>query len=487
MSHNMTQLDSADPEAPRWPGVTPSLPVYTANANACTADYRAPRVKYVKDDPVVPSFIGFLETTMDSLLLIEAAMQGRIPVAFRRPSEAERPRCYQSGHVFYFEEESSKLQRWTDGVMWSASRILTHYLVYREVIQTKNGKSKKKSAAKGKSTAPVTGLKARITTDPRYIVQEADRKIIASLIDTFDFVLHGLIKKTFTLKLGGLTHHLVSYYRYDDVKNGRLRTPSNTASLAWIVPRPEFLLAEKFDKAPLEPIELQMIDERSLAQRVYGGVHPDNRQQPAHPLAQPAYPQEQPTYNNNHHQQHTPPDHVSYGLQPAYRQPNGLTRSPQEQPAYYHQQPTPPDQVNYGLQPNGLTQSPHFPFPNGPNVWSNSGAVTYTPNPAGFHQEVPMIPGHHEYYDQGPSYGLFSTNVARNPSTQGGYNYRSLDDMVPRTSLEYGHLRSPQSFDGDSFMAALSQGYTDSPILAEAEQDIEMGQDFGNFEHTWGM
>lgn len=75
-----------------------------------------------------PPFRGYIETTYDSLLVFEAARRGMIPRVTRRLIERERG-MVQSGAVFVFDEQESGIKRWTDGLVWSPSRILGNFLV----------------------------------------------------------------------------------------------------------------------------------------------------------------------------------------------------------------------------------------------------------------------------------------------------------------------------------------------------------------------
>jgi hypothetical protein len=75
-----------------------------------------------------PPFRGYIETTYDALLVFEAARRGMIPRVTRRLIERERG-MVQSGAVFVFDEHESGIKRWTDGLVWSPSRILGNFLV----------------------------------------------------------------------------------------------------------------------------------------------------------------------------------------------------------------------------------------------------------------------------------------------------------------------------------------------------------------------
>lgn len=79
-----------------------------------------------------PTFRGFIDTTHDALVLLEACIQQQCDRVSRRLQEKERSQI-TSGSVYVFDEEESRIKRWTDGRMWSPSRILGNFLVYREL------------------------------------------------------------------------------------------------------------------------------------------------------------------------------------------------------------------------------------------------------------------------------------------------------------------------------------------------------------------
>lgn len=85
-----------------------------------------------------PPFRGHIETTYDALLVFEAARRGMIPRVTRRLIERERG-MIQSGAVFVFDEHESGIKRWTDGMIWSPSRILGNFLVSRRDVGAELG------------------------------------------------------------------------------------------------------------------------------------------------------------------------------------------------------------------------------------------------------------------------------------------------------------------------------------------------------------
>lgn len=77
----------------------------------------------------VEPFYGFIESTGDALRLIQAARQGVVPRITRRLNDLERRTMIRSGAIFIFSDEESGIKRWTEGLSWSASRIVGNFLV----------------------------------------------------------------------------------------------------------------------------------------------------------------------------------------------------------------------------------------------------------------------------------------------------------------------------------------------------------------------
>jgi len=84
-----------------------------------------------------PPWSGWIETTGDALLILEAARRGLIPRVTRRLVDSER-KMITSGSVFVFDEDESGIKRWTDGLVWSPSRILGNFLVHYHLRSTES-------------------------------------------------------------------------------------------------------------------------------------------------------------------------------------------------------------------------------------------------------------------------------------------------------------------------------------------------------------
>ncbi|RKP26384.1 gluconate transport inducer 1/Pac2, partial [Syncephalis pseudoplumigaleata] len=80
-----------------------------------------------------PTYIGYVDTVLDALLLFEACNLGILERAKQRPSPADRARFICSGSVFVWDEGQTGIRRWTDGRRWSSSRPRGNFIIYREL------------------------------------------------------------------------------------------------------------------------------------------------------------------------------------------------------------------------------------------------------------------------------------------------------------------------------------------------------------------
>lgn len=232
---------------------------------------------------LVPTYFGFIESTYDALVLFEACLSGIMTHVPRRPHDREREHIIKSGNIFIYEENSSGIKRWTDGISWSPSRILGNFLIYRQLAQPfgpgekkkankkpkgptgvqKNGQSSQGSrgrnsvghASSSQASSSRSSLSSRMTP-------EIERALIGSLVDSYDFLPDGLVKKTISVCLNGITHHLVSYYKMDDAISRKFNVPSRDPKLAGINPRPHLINKQNF-RGPVEesdPLERLVYD-----------------------------------------------------------------------------------------------------------------------------------------------------------------------------------------------------------------------------------
>ncbi|KAJ9266475.1 hypothetical protein DTO195F2_998 [Paecilomyces variotii] len=252
-----------------------------------------------------PTYTGYVATTHDALILFEACLTGVLHHVPRRPHDRERSHLVRSGSVFIYEENASGIKRWTDGVTWSPSRILGNFLVYRELDKPFPPGEKKRAMKKG-NRRPVTatrpgepyprpesngqGYSSPTTSSSggfgdRPAQSEMERALVGSLVDSYGFKDSGLVKKTMSVTVSGVTHHLVSYYSVEDVMRGALNPPSMVESLRYIRPRAELTQKQSF-RAPIDDLETGMENPNDPSQAMYG-YRPALIAPPGYPMPNP--------------------------------------------------------------------------------------------------------------------------------------------------------------------------------------------------------
>jgi hypothetical protein len=234
------------------------------------------------DSPLSPTFYGHIASTQDALLLFEACLSGGLNHVARRPHDRERASLIKSGNVFIYEEHSSGIKRWTDGVPWSPSRILGNFLVYRELERPFPPGEKKRAMKRSKRSPgiskapepygiPSNGYNAASVAASTFdsanstsLSKETERSLIGSLVDSYGFKDEGLVKKTVSVTVGGISHHLVSYYTVADVMNNKFSTPTKDPRFQTITPRADLITKQNF-RTPIHEIDsLDRIDDRSV-------------------------------------------------------------------------------------------------------------------------------------------------------------------------------------------------------------------------------
>ncbi|WAO94556.1 Transcriptional activator HAP2 [Fusarium falciforme] len=187
----------------------------------------------VNDARVAATFQGYINTAFDALIVFEACLSSKLIPIFRRPESTELLELIQSGNVFVYNVEESGIKRWRDDVSWSPGRELENFLVYRELEQPS-----------------MPGVKKR------------------------DFKKNGLVKKTIGITYQSVTYRLVSYYKCEDVKQGRFLSPSQHPELGRIAPRDELLTQEFSPPINTTGVNSTLDHFRALAPMTYGCSSP---------------------------------------------------------------------------------------------------------------------------------------------------------------------------------------------------------------------
>lgn len=223
-----------------------------------------------------PTFVGYIATTHDALILFEACLGGHLTPVARRPIDRERAGLIKSGNTFIFEEHSSGIKRWTDGIHWSPSRLLGNFLIYRELDTPFQPGEKRRSIKRGKSLS--NGHCAPCGTASLNQVQsiplsgKVERSLVGSLTTSYGFKEEGLVKKTIGVMVGGVSHYLVSYYSIADVLNNKLITPSKDPTFQHITLRLD--LARHPFRSPIVEANPSISDDRTSCSSSYRATLP---------------------------------------------------------------------------------------------------------------------------------------------------------------------------------------------------------------------
>ncbi|CAO1637541.1 unnamed protein product [Jaminaea pallidilutea] len=265
-----------------------------------------------------PTFTGYIPSTHDALLIFECVRRDIMPKVSRRLREDER-HYIRSGSVFVFDEGESGIKRWTDGLLWSPSRILWNFLVYRQIEKRSSKTSDPTSASgyplksptseyvdplaqgvgfpsqdqdlsvfdpRGPSSAHLRrnegATRGRSISSASDSAQawygggaqngamrpgqtglsnggggpngrrdaDVERALVGSLRSSYPFAKDGLCKKTISIQVDGSTQHLISYYKVNDVRNGRLRSPLSLPEIASLQISPIILHKSNFRNPP---------------------------------------------------------------------------------------------------------------------------------------------------------------------------------------------------------------------------------------------
>ena len=174
-----------------------------------------------------PPWSGWIETTGDALLILEAARRGLIPRVTRRLVDSER-KMITSGSVFVFDEDESGIKRWTDGFFWSPSRILGNFLLYRETEKRGAGHrsarmerepvNEQYDAGGGvKSESGQSLSRPKSETTRLGIDRQRERSLVGSLTNSYKFKPGGMMKKVRTPNLTAWSHWQLSLCRHNSL------------------------------------------------------------------------------------------------------------------------------------------------------------------------------------------------------------------------------------------------------------------------------
>ncbi|KAL9634662.1 MAG: hypothetical protein Q9164_003960 [Protoblastenia rupestris] len=341
----------------------------------------------------VPTWHGHIETTKDALIVFEACFQGTLHHCSRRPHDRERNQLIVSGNVFVYEEATSGIKRWTDGIPWSPSRILTNFLIYRQLNSPFPPGEKKRATKRSQrpsrpgepystptstSNTPATNTPATNTPviddhkpfspespkTPSFKKEEespdkdANRGLVGSLVDSYEFKENGLLKKTMTVTVRNVQHHLVSYYSLDDAKY-KLKTPRDDDRLKDIPISEALLKQPKFKFPNLDDAGDGSFESLDGGQSQYAGYYNPIDQARAYATAHHPYPYSSSIsypHPGAYAPSHPPPAVTGYATMP----PTNSLYAPMASPGQYAQQHSHYQQY-YQAQAQAQAQSHYHP------------------------------------------------------------------------------------------------------------------------------
>ncbi|CAO3589229.1 unnamed protein product [Absidia cylindrospora] len=170
------------------------------------------------------TFIGYIKSPQDALLIFEACRQGQLNRVQRRLSSKERFHI-QSGSVFAWDENEAGMRRWTDGKTWSPSRVLGSFLTYRE-LDTKRRPRRPQTAASSSSPSSSPSPSPSHHHHHHHNNNNSSSSKMSSH-SMCSYKQDGLVKQSFSICTAeNQKLHLISYYNKKDVLSGRLQQPT---------------------------------------------------------------------------------------------------------------------------------------------------------------------------------------------------------------------------------------------------------------------
>ncbi|KAG0003637.1 hypothetical protein BGZ79_000390 [Entomortierella chlamydospora] len=138
-----------------------------------------------------------------SPLTTSTSLQSSSSIVVAQPSSASsskenmpNPSLITPGSVFVFDEEESGICRWTDGRIWSPSRICGNFLVYRELFRKLTNEKCWNNSDKAKMRDG-SGIKDKALKEK---VEKDNLVVLGCMKGTFVLKKDGLIKKTICVR-----------------------------------------------------------------------------------------------------------------------------------------------------------------------------------------------------------------------------------------------------------------------------------------------
>ncbi|KAG6354090.1 hypothetical protein INS49_005061 [Diaporthe citri] len=188
----------------------PTRPRHSRTARQIPTDLAGHPEPPMPESAIAATYRGHVASTQDALIVIEACFRGVLYHTCRRPRSSEESSLAKSGNIFVYESRSSGIRNWEDGITWSTPQRVGNFEICRQ-LSSSSGRSR----SNGNHSS-------------------AGR----------------LCRKSMSVTVRGITHHLIAYFSSRDFTANTLLSPSADFGLADIIPRPE-LYSQGF-RAPID-------------------------------------------------------------------------------------------------------------------------------------------------------------------------------------------------------------------------------------------
>ncbi|EIJ88731.1 Gti1/Pac2 family transcription factor [Nematocida parisii] len=175
----------------------------------------------IRRNPQSPETIfGAIMNEEECIKIIDMSRVGALPMIKCRLSDAERD-SIRPGSIYVYEEEESGISRWTDGKIWSTSKINGRCLLYYELMESSYD-------LRLEDLSSMHGLENILTLGKEIVsVRKGEKRIPKK---------NGLIKMTTSLVYQNKTYHMLSYFTEKFIKEYK-RAPIWNQVVTWQIPR----------------------------------------------------------------------------------------------------------------------------------------------------------------------------------------------------------------------------------------------------------
>ena len=198
------------------------------------------------------SFYGYLSNPTEALQVIQLALDGFIPRTLTRTTNPA------NGSIFVYIQEESGIKRFTDGLIWTPSRIESCFLVYHQVKKFQRDKSLVDSQAivtsKGSYQLLENGLtkktlSIKVKNDKICIVcyhSESEKHSLKPVSETVDSLkVYQFLKDSLTLDLSVINklEHEIEHLNRSSIMNPELYIfkSESTEKINWIAGTDKFI------------------------------------------------------------------------------------------------------------------------------------------------------------------------------------------------------------------------------------------------------